>query len=271
MTSPLANGEPLTRSTCYRCGADGPTVPRPCKARECRSPVCIDLCVECVGQYNSYNRPPTGRTFPEFWPNTHTATWESISRTALQQMIEQTAVPFPDMYSPDEAEAGAQLTPEVLEAVRQRVISTPLRQDSVASRILGRREPVLRQRYQWSDGDTQFVLDDTRDDDRIYFAPGLPMRPDHYRVHPGRCICGFQSSFARDMADHLAQREVSAPDGYLKTWRVCECGESRLCRRVAVASNPSITFSIEPLDSAGPTVDTIYLCDLCCQRRGIGR
>lgn len=278
MTTPLANGEPLTPGRCHRCGVDGPVVARPCGDSACKSTECIDLCAECVGQHN-YDLPPTGLPLP---------TWSDFTeyrRAVMQHMADLTShvTDFDSglprtatgvsamMAGPVEEAGGAQLTPEVMEAARVHLRSTPFREDSVASRIMDdlHRRDLGWQHYPWSDGDTQFVLDDPHDDDRVYFAPGLPMRPDHYRVHPGRCICGFQTAFVGDMEDHLTERVIATPDGN-KTWRVCECGESTLCRRVAVPHVGPFHYA-NPADlSSPPLTDSIYLCDSCCQRRGIG-
>ena len=116
----LRNGEPLTPATCHTCGAVGPCVPRPCGARECTSQVCVDLCVECVGQAaNSYARPGIR---PDF--------------VAIDD-VDYAAPPF----------------------------------GSYSVRTVPAEEAT---------------------------------RPDHYRVRPGQCACGFRSIFTGTMQAHLA-------------------------------------------------------------------
>lgn len=92
-------------------------------------------------------------------------------------------------------------------------------------------------------------------------------RPDHYRVSPGRCHCGFTSMFEGDM-DHHVRGIVHDCDGVPRRWWLCECGASALCREVVVAHRPSISFNM-PLDPVALREEHIYLCTACCQRRGI--
>lgn len=96
-----------------------------------------------------------------------------------------------------------------------------------------------------------------------------PPRPDHYRVSPGRCACGFTSMFDGDM-DHHVRGIVHNCDGVPKRFWLCECGASALCREVVTARNLPVSFSTEPFDPTNrAAVEHIWLCRQCCERRGV--
>lgn len=95
-------------------------------------------------------------------------------------------------------------------------------------------------------------------------------RSDHYRVTPGQCSCGFRSAFTADMQMHLSGEPSTYIDHPPRYWKLCECGESRLCRRVAMPQFQLTSWTTAEFDpTRTPTFTDIYLCDDCCQRRGI--
>ena len=66
---------------------------------------------------------------------------------------------------------------------------------------------------------------------------------------------------------HLADKIINNSHGIPCRWRVCErCGESALCRRVATATVPPMSFSAEELPISRPVnIYHEYRCDNCCR------
>jgi hypothetical protein len=228
---------------------------------------------------------------------------------------------------------GAALTPEMMEAVRQRMrwgrwsdgethfvrdeslsrdrvtmVNVPLRENSAFRRALEGRHPryvypnqFFAPRYNyipdagetWAEATQRFSQDMANltaiDDPSMgmgqnYEGNGdsLPSmqhfaeqvgdevrpRPDHYRVTPGRCHCGFTSMFTGDMIDHIGGR-VFIANNHQWTWRLCECRASALCRAVRTVMPLGIDFDNPPTEPVPMPTRTDYLCNACCQRRGI--
>lgn len=250
LNAPIDNGEPVHQDHCYLCNADKLCVIRRVDSEVWGSALDVSVCSDCLSTRwaNSYNRPPTGS-------------------------------PFPNMNAPSTDLSGARITPEQFDNARRVLRSTPRRMEW---RVYGDGDGGRGARPDF------IAIDDvdhpTREARMMAHAEerGRALaeqaanqsygRPDHYRVRPGQCSCGFKSAWANDMDMHLTDAPTDTGDGIPKRWRVCECGESRLCREVRVpVFTLAANFHESPPSSSGPVEETIYLCDACCQRRGIGR
>lgn len=93
-----------------------------------------------------------------------------------------------------------------------------------------------------------------------------PTRPDHYRLRPGECVCGFASYFERDMELHIVDEIVDGPSGIPGRLRRCErCGVSKWCREVEVMRPQPVRWGGPTTNVPLPGVSTerVYRCDDC--------
>lgn len=197
---------------------------------------------------NSYNRPPRG------WPTFEGAPFVvdgTLRQDELWGFNRDGVVRVENLAEPPNQTA----TGAMMEAAREREVQAQVRQ--------------LRE---WADRQDRRRLDQMAWGDGDGSAPvytGDIERPDHYRVRPGICACGFHTVFTEDMRAHIDDDLIEV-NGVPKRWRRCErCQASALCREVVVAAPSRVpgwaaTFDPNRLPGSG-SLETmrVYRCDNC--------
>lgn len=158
---------------------------------------------------------------------------------------------------------------DAMDAIRWSMLQTPFSRDDFASRVLERSRVVgdrlaghAVQLPSWTDDGTTFVQDDTLPTDTIE----LVGRDEHYRVSDSACVCGFETHTAGVVDEHLAEVPNHVAAEGPRYWKRCErCGNSVLCRRIAVSRHtlPAWGAPTSDVPPPTPTIEVIYRCDGC--------
>lgn len=97
-------------------------------------------------------------------------------------------------------------------------------------------------------------------------SPELVGRDEHYRVSDSACVCGFETHTTGVMDEHLAEVPNHVAAEGPRYWKRCErCGNSVLCRRIAVSRHtlPAWGAPTSDVPPPTPTIDVVYRCDRC--------
>lgn len=196
---------------------------------------------------NSYDQPPTGSPAFHQW---------------LRNVVYTDPIFPTDIGLPGSTATAGRL--------RHELLSTPFREDSLAARIA---RGDFHRTSQWGGMRGYYPLSSMVDEaggaaltEQALDQVRTRIRPDHYRVSSGRCSCGFATMFQQDMADHLAGKIANDTDGVIKRLMVCaRCGESRPCRRVAIAYPGRLGFhtSTDFNPAELPSVSEEWRCGRC--------
>jgi hypothetical protein len=211
-------------------------------------------------EFNSYNRQPRGKRIP---------------------LRTDPAVPLDTFYFVDETgrRTGGVINLAVPEGVRPPENGEPITPQR-AMELGFTFPPMAPGQTHWQLGSSFNVgrNERLRSPDEALAEIVNRQRPEHYRVTPLRCSCGFRAdlistNLARQqdaIQSHLRDDLFSAGDGIPRRYRLCQrCEMSAACREVAVAERTSINFARPELPSpVGPSFRREYRCDNCALGQG---